>query len=313
MILVSSSLGIIGRELVFLLIEQGLKVRAMVPNDGGARHLKSWLEEHLDEPSLAENAEFAFATFEDADSVSRAMVGIESAILILPSIMDEGEDPVDLQRHFFQVAQDAGVKRMVNLSGSAATSSVSTSVGNMLAAGEMLLEATGMEYTHLRFPLFMLMQNIRVYADMIRTTNQLLLPLGARQVAMIDARDIAEVAAVALTQPGHSGKSYMLTGPSAINGTDVANALTQTRGIATEYIPVLPTVARQILEGMQVPKFLIDDALALYAEGQSLDSADVTDTVEQITGKPPRTIAEFTVDYEWAWGVPEGQLNGWNE
>ena len=82
MILVSSSLGIIGRELVFLLIEQGLKVRAMVPNDGGARHLKSWLEEHLDEPSLAENAEFAFATFEDADSVSRAMVGIESAILI---------------------------------------------------------------------------------------------------------------------------------------------------------------------------------------------------------------------------------------
>jgi len=313
MIFVSSSLGIIGRELVFLLVEQGISVRAMVPNAGAARHMKGWLEEHLDDPSLAQNAEYVFATFEDTGSITHAMNGIESAILILPSIMEDGEDPIALQRHFFDAAQQAGVKRMVNLSGSAASSSVQTTVGEMLAAGETLLQDTGMEYTHLRFPLFMLMQNVRVYADMIRTTNQLLLPLGARQVAMIDARDIAEVAAVALTQPGHSGKTYMLTGPNAINGSDVADALTQTRGVPTEYIPVLPDVARQILESMQVPGFLIDDALALYADGESLDTANVTDSVQQITGKAPRTIAQFTEDYEWAWGVPEGQLNGWNE
>jgi len=313
MILVSSALGIIGRELLFLLAEQGHRVRAMVPSSGGARHLTEWLGESLSDPDQVQLVEFVFSTFEDRESVERAMDGVTSAVLILPSIMDEGVDALALQRDFFESAESAGVKRMVNLSGSAADQAVETTVGRMLSAGESMLEQTSMEYTHLRFPLFMLMQNVRVYADMIRTTNQLLLPLGGRAVAMIDARDIASVAAVTLTQTGHNGQTYMLTGPQALDGQGVAQALTETRGKETEYIPVLPAVARQLLESMHVPEFLIDDALALYAEGASKETSLVTDTVQSITGKAPRTILDYFQFESWAWEEEEGQLNGWNE
>jgi len=313
MILVSSALGIIGRELLFLLAEQGHSVRAMVPSAGGARHLTEWLGEQLTDAKNIELVEFVFSTFEGRESVERAMDGVTSAILILPSIMEEGVDALTIQRDFFESAEAAGVKRMVNLSGSAAAQEVDTTVGRMLAAGEVILEQTSMEYTHLRFPFFMLMQNVRVYAEMIRTTNQLLLPLGGRAVAMIDARDIASVAAVTLTKPGHEGQTYMLTGPQALDGAGVARALTETRGKDTEYIPVLPAVTRQLLESMSVPEFLIDDALALYADGVSESASLVTGNVEAITGKAPRTIQDYLQFEAWAWEEEEGQLNGWNE
>lgn len=313
MILVSSALGIIGRELLFLLARQGHSVRAMVPSAGGARHLTEWLGERLDNAEQVQRVEFVFSVFEKRDSIARAMDGVTSAVLILPSIMDDGVDALDLQRDFFELAEAAGVKRMVNLSGSAADQTVDTTVGRLLSAGEAMLEQTSMEYTHLRFPLFMLMQNVRVYAEMIRTTNQLLLPLGGRAVAMIDARDIASVAAVTLTQSGHDGQTYMLTGPKALDGEGVAQALTETRGKDTAYIPVLPAVARQLLESMNVPTFLIDDALSLYADGASADTAVVTDTVQAITGQAPRTILDYFQFESWAWEEQEGQLNGWNE
>jgi uncharacterized protein YbjT (DUF2867 family) len=285
----------------------------MVPSQGGARHLNKWLREQLDTPELADNADFVLAAFEDRKSLEAAMDGVSAAVMIIPSIMDEGIDPTDLQSDFFDAAVQAGVRRMVNLSGSAVDAEVPTQVGQMLAVGEALLEASGMEYTHLRFPLFMLMQNVRVYAKMIRKTNQIMLPLGARQVAMIDARDIAAAAAVTLTEPGHTGQTYMLTGPAAIDGYQVAEALTQIRRKQTDYVPVVPDVARQILQSMTVPQFLIEDALALYADGVSLNTSVVTDSVRKLTGNPPRTIQDYVAFESWAWGESEGQLNGWNE
>jgi hypothetical protein len=93
----------------------------------------------------------------------------------------------------------------------------------------------------------------------------------------------------------------------------LAQALTETRGKDTEYIPVLPAVARQLLESMKVPDFLIDDALALYAQGVSENTALVTDTVQAITGKSLRTIIDYFQFESWAWEEEEGQPNGWNE
>ena len=115
MILVSSALGIIGRELLFLLAEQGHSVRAMVPSAGGARHLTEWLGEQLTDAKNVELVEFVFSTFEGRESLERAMDGVSSAILILPSIMEEGVDALTIQRDFFESAEAAGVKRMVNL------------------------------------------------------------------------------------------------------------------------------------------------------------------------------------------------------
>ena len=78
----------------------------------------------------------------------------------------------------------------------------------------------GVDWTFLRPHYYM--QNMLMYAGSIARTNYFALPLGTAKTAMIDSRDVGEVAAAVLTDEGHAGQAYRLNGPAVMDFHEVA-------------------------------------------------------------------------------------------
>jgi uncharacterized protein YbjT (DUF2867 family) len=122
-------------------------------------------------------------------------------------------------------------------------------------------------------------------------------PAGEGKMGMVDARDIAAVAVMALTEPGHMAKKYIVTGPEAISYTQIAEKLAAAIGKAVRYANVMPDDARKNLLGAGMPAWMVDALLELYAIVRAGHGAVVTKVVEQVTGKKPRDFDGFACEH----------------
>ena len=117
---------------------------------------------------------------------------------------------------------------------------------------------------------------------------------GDGKIPYIDANDVAAVAFVTLTQPGHLGKKHVLTGSEAISYRQAAEIIGAVIGKKLRFVDESPEQARarRVREG--VPPAVIESILAIgayqRAGGKTLT---ITNTVADLTGRPPRTVAEF--------------------
>jgi uncharacterized protein YbjT (DUF2867 family) len=115
-------------------------------------------------------------------------------------------------------------------------------------------------------------------------------------VSAVDIRDIAAVAVAALTEPGHKGKTYTITGPAAITHSEIAAALSAATGKQIVFVDVPPAAFRASLEGV-LPDWQLDGLLEDYEHYVRGEAAVVLPTVAEITGEEPRDIARFARDY----------------
>jgi len=309
MTLVTTALGIIGREAVKLLAEAGHRVRALVPDQSGIDELAPWFAHDIEDPETLARIEYAFGDFDDPDSLAAAMVGVERAFLITAA----SEDQVDLQANFVDAAAAAGVRHVVNLSAEGVSPDSPIRLLRMYAATEARLERAGIPTTILRFHLFMLMQNLRVHADSVQKRGVFALPLATRRVSIVDARDIAVAGVAALDADAPPRRSFLLTGPESIDCAEMADRLSAKIGYPARYQPVPPQMARAGMLRQEMPAWLVDDMLALYS-GDVVDGADrISGDFEALTGQSPRDFDAFAADYAWAFVVGEahGQLSGW--
>lgn len=118
----------------------------------------------------------------------------------------------------------------------------------------------------------------------------------------MDVRDIAAVAAAALTEPGHDGATYTLTGPAPITHAEIATALTTALGRDITFIDVPPDVFAESLQGI-LPPWQIQDLLEDYAHYRRGEAAAVSPAVAEITGRPAIDVKQFAHDYAPAFAV----------
>src|SRR5262249_19038014 len=112
------------------------------------------------------------------------------------------------------------------------------------------------------------------------------------QAALVDVGDIAGVAAAALTEEGHEGKIYSLTGPTALSYDEVAAILSTATGRAITHVRVRPAA---MLEGMSragLPAWLAEDLVAQFRVFAAGQGAQISGDVEAVTGRPPRSLLE---------------------
>jgi uncharacterized protein YbjT (DUF2867 family) len=142
------------------------------------------------------------------------------------------------------------------------------------------------------------MQNLLMAAPSIAKTSSFGSAAGGGRVGMIDARDVAAVAAEIAAAPApHAGKTYWPTGPQAISFADVAGVLSKVLGRPITFKPL--TVEEQMRDMIDIglPESLAAmnaQAVALFAEGEA-DYA--TDDVPSILGRPARSFEQFAADY----------------
>jgi uncharacterized protein YbjT (DUF2867 family) len=125
--------------------------------------------------------------------------------------------------------------------------------------------------------------------------------LGDAGVSLIDARDVADVAAHVLTTDGHVGKAYTLTGPAPVTVGEVAATIAEVAGRPVTYVDMPEEAMRQGLLGFGLPQPMVDGMMDLWETNRSGATAFVTDAVQELTGRPGRSFAEFARDHAGAW------------
>src|ERR1700683_265443 len=208
MILVTGATGLNGRAIVHRLSASGVPVRALGRNIAKAASLSALPGVEIVEGDMAR-----------PETLVTALRGVERAMLISSS------DPamLEVQSNFITAAARAGVKHVVKLSGIMPELDSPFRFARMHGEIEKQLEASGMAFTHLRAGEFM--PAYFRQAPAIVAKGMLFLPMENAKIASIDVDDIAGVAAILFTHPGHEGKIYPLTGPEALTMAEVAERL----------------------------------------------------------------------------------------
>ena len=237
------------------------------------------------------------ADLADPDGLARALDGADRLFLLTGNTADM----VRSQKNAIAAAESVGVRHVVKVSALGASDHSISVIGVWHWVVEQVLIRARLDWTILRPHVFM--QNVLSQADAIRE-GRVHSASGDAAVPMIDTRDIAAVAAAALTGDGHAGERYTLTGPQPVNWHDVARTLSEVLGHAVDYIPETEDDAWRRLHGGGAPAWLVAGQLAL-AEYQRRGGGTgiVTDTVERITGRPPRTLGDFVRDHAHAFGA----------
>ena len=277
MILVTGATGNTGRAVTEALIRRGAPVRAMV-------------RQETDRGRLPAAAEVAVADFGDAAAVAAALRGTDAAYLVTPS----SEHAEAQQKRFADLAVQAGTRHLVVLSQLGADERSPVRFLRYHAAVEKHIEDLTIGHTFLRPNLFF--QGLLAFAPTIAGQGQFHAPIGDAKVSAVDVRDIAAVAAVTLTEPGHEGTTYTVTGPSAITHADMAAALTTALGRDVTFTDVPPEAFATKLDGI-LPPWQIQGLLEDYAHYRRGEAAAVSPATPEITGKPAIGITQFAHDY----------------
>lgn len=204
---------------------------------------------------------------------------------------------MELSYNIIQTAKESGVKHLVKLSGAGAELEAIT-LAKWHRAVEKEIEKSGIAYTFLRPNSFM--QNIVNYNSYtIKDHSAFYAPMGNGKIALIDARDIAKVAFHVLTDDGHENKAYYMSGPSAISYREIADILSSVTSKSIKYVDVPADVARQSMLETGMPAVIVDALLELNHINKLGYTAEVSNTVEEITGQKKATSFEtFAQDYK---------------
>ena len=195
---------------------------------------------------------------------------------------------------FIAAARAAGVRQIVKCS--AYMADVQGETQNLRSHGviEQALRASGLESTILRPHGFM--QTFTLFAwDMIERAGVISNPTGDGGMPLVDLRDVAKVAVKAFTEPGHSGKTYDLTGPEVLTGDDMAALLERVLGRPITYLPAAPGPFALMMRLLGVPATPREHVVKIMQMTREHRFERVHTTLAEL-GVPPTSYEDFLRD-----------------
>lgn len=276
-VLVTGATGNTGRSLVDALVRRGAPVRAMVHTDA-------------DRAKLPEGVRGVVADFDDEASIAAALDGAGRAYLVTPSSARAEAQ----QCRFADLAARAGLRHLVVLSQLGADERSPVRFLRYHGAVERHVRDLGIAWTFLRPNLFF--QGLLAFAGTISSQGRFYAPIGDARVSAVDVRDIAAVAAVTLTEAGHEGATYTVTGPEAVTHAEIAAALSAALGREVSFIDVTPDAFAGSLQGI-LPPWQVEGLLEDYAHYRRGEAAAVSPVVAELTGRRPIDVQQFARDY----------------
>jgi len=277
-VILVTTAGKVGTETARLLRQQDVPVRVLVrdPDKATPRAL------------AAAGAEIAAGDLDVPATIDDAMTGVSAVVLVSPAVPAQ-------ELNVVASAARAGVGHIVK-----ATSKASADSPIARRRGQTQIEeglaAAGIAHTLLRSNAYM--QNVLALAPAIAATSSFGSAAGQGRAGMVDARDVAAVAAaIAVSPAAHAGKTYWLTGPELLSNYDVADTLSKLLGrtIAYRELTFEENKDAMIRAGVPAPVAEMNaQAFSLTADG---DAAWLTEDVPSLLGRPARSFEQFTADY----------------
>jgi uncharacterized protein YbjT (DUF2867 family) len=230
-------------------------------------------------------------------SLEGAFDGVDTAFLLSPP----GPLAAFQQSNALYAARQAKVKHVVRMSAVGAAHDAPTVNSRIHALSDTELERSGIAYTIVKPHFFA--QNMMMAAGSIAEQGALYFALGEAKLPMVDVEDIAASVAAILQDPApHAGKTYTLTGPEAISMHQFASVIGEAIGKPVKYtaVPIAAAVDSFAQMGFDdYNQVALRDYFTAYSNGWQ---STPTDAVAKLTGRAPRTIADFAKRYAAAFG-----------
>ena len=228
-------------------------------------------------------ADVARAAYEDSEAMARALDGTSTHFLVSGH---EDPDRISLHRKAIEGARLAGVERIVYTSFMGAAPNATFPFARDHGATEQAVREAGINLTSMRNAL---------YADVaprfVGEDGVIRAPAGHGRLAWVARADVARLGAVLLTEPGHEGQIYDVSGPHAIDLHETARILTRaTRRVITYHAETLDE-ARASRAGH--PDWLVDAWIGSYLMLDTGEGSVTSHTIEHLTGHRPMTLSEL--------------------
>lgn len=262
MIMVVGATGNVGEPLVRLLAEAGEEVTAV------SRRITA-----APPGVLVRQGELASLDFE---GVSAVFLMVSGAFVPLDDVLGR--------------AKAAGVRRVVALS------SQGVVTGRHPAVLDDSVRRSSLEWTLLHPGAFA--SNALQWAESVRSSREVVAPFGDVALPVVDPADIAAVAAAALREDGHAGKSYVLTGPAPITPREQAAAIGSAVGEPVRFVSQTREEARALMLGFMPPQ-VVDVTLEVLGAPTPAEQ-EVSPDVTRVLGRPPRPFAEWAARFAGA-------------
>lgn len=266
-ILVTGATGTIGRHVVAQLAAAGHHVRAVTRRRADAR--------------LPAGVEAVGADLTRPETLAPALDGATALHLI--AIGGDDYAPLTTAPRIVDAAARAGVERITVLTGSDDELAVVRAV-----------EASGVAWTHVRPLEFM--ANKLAWADSIRTEGVVRSGFADHRSALVHEADVAAVIAAALTGDGHAKQTYTPTGPQALTRVEAARVIADVIGRPVRFHELTEGEVRAGMAAQGLDPEVIDFVVG-YEASPPPEAAVVLPVVEQVTGRPPRTFAEWVAEH----------------
>lgn len=232
--------------------------------------------------------------FDDPSTWPPALDAIDVLFLVSPNV----EQLADRECAVVEAAVRAGVRKVVKISVMDASADA-FELGRVHHRVERTILESGIGYVLLRPNSFM--QNFTTYGrDAVRAGRFYSACAGAA-VSRIDVRDLADVAAIALTSATLDGQAIELTGPSAPTDHEAAAELADRLGHNVQCVPIDEASQRRSLLVAGVPAVVAERLVDLARYQRTGGHARISDAVQQITKRRARTFAQFARDHTAAW------------
>ncbi len=264
--LVTGATGHIGRYLVEQLAREGHHVLALTRKPAKA--------------NFSNKVEVVAGDLTVPDTLAPLLEGVTGLHLI--NFGGDDYAPLQTGREIMALAEKAGIKRVTVLR------------GGQKGALEAAVEASSLAWTLLEPVEFM--SGALDYAESIRAAGEVRQPFASRKTAAVHDADIASVAAAVLTQDGHGGQTYTITGPEVLTPCEMVRVISAAIGREIRFVELTEAQAREEWQAAGMPPEFIEFAIWVYGNTPEIGYT-VVPTVQTVTGRPARTFAQWAAEH----------------
>jgi uncharacterized protein YbjT (DUF2867 family) len=280
MILVTGATGNIGTELVKQLAATGKPLRIVTRTEAKVSHLDPRIDRVVGD-------------LHDLSVVRKALQGVER-LFMLPILFDNNHSADRLLLH---EAKQAEVTHVVMIS-SNSVGWDDKGIGGLHREKELLVEQTGISRTFLRPGAFM--SNVLQWIPPIKSQSKVFNPTADGKFAPISPKDIASVAALALTSSNDEDKTYDLTGGQLLSAHDQVRILSAVLNKPIQCVDIPIEAGLEQLKAARLPQLIVDGLAMVWAHVREGKGTFQTDHFQKLTGKSPQTFETWCQEHQFA-------------
>ena len=285
MILITGATGKTGSAAVQELSNQNIPFRVLIRNEDKLNQITDM------------GGEVIIGAIENDAALNQSMEGVQKALVLLPN----SEQQLFLEKKVVDAALEANVQHIVKMSSMEAVPEATSPIPKLHMQSENYIKNSGMNWTMIKPNFFM--QNLLGSGKTIVEQNKFFLPMGEGKAGMIHTKDVGTVIAKVLSEDGHEGQNYEVTGPEILSFHDVAEIFSKVLGKKVDYINVPIDEYKKTLSQFLTNQWHLDSVIDLFKDIAEGGIEDKTDTFEDLIGKSPCSLEQFIQEYSFVFNA----------